>query len=104
MPKVSKVSRGTIQSKFYAKTNQEWQSWLENNHNTVKEIWLMFYRDHTKRQNIGYKDSVNIAGRFDWKQTLMKRIDDDSFARKFVPIPPDQLKEEDDTEKADIPT
>lgn len=89
---MAKRTRGTIQSKFYAKTRQEWQNWMENNHNKPNEIWLIFYRPHTERQNIGYEESLEVAASFDWKQTLIKRIDDDSFARKFIPITSVQKK------------
>jgi len=83
---MQKYSKGTIRRKFYAKTRNEWRTWLEENHTTAFEIWLIFYRPHTKRQTINYEESLEEAVNFGWKQTLIKRIDDDSFARKFVPV------------------
>ncbi|MDO9576560.1 MAG: hypothetical protein Q7J16_01615 [Candidatus Cloacimonadales bacterium] len=98
---MAKRTKGKIQSKFYAKTLQEWQTWLEDNQDNPNEIWLMFYRPHTERQNVGYEESLEAATRFGWKQTLIKRIDDDSYARKFVPLTPSQKKKKEEQKKPD---
>ena len=79
-------SKGKIQRKFHAKTREEWKNWLEENHDKTLEIWLIFYRPHTERQNISHKESIEEAAHFEWKQTMTKRVDDDSYVRKFVPI------------------
>jgi uncharacterized protein YdeI (YjbR/CyaY-like superfamily) len=45
----------------------------------------MFYKDHTAVKSIVYEDSVNEALCFGWIDSLIKRLDDDRYVRKFTP-------------------
>ena len=43
-------------------TNREvWREWLEKNHTTKKEIWLVYYKKHTGKNRIPYDDAVEEA-------------------------------------------
>lgn len=67
-------------------TNRDvWRTWLEKNHDTKKEIWLIFYRRHTDKLSIPYGDAVEEALCFGWIDSIIKRIGDEKFARKFTP-------------------
>ncbi|HPR16949.1 MAG TPA: hypothetical protein PLD62_01750 [Candidatus Cloacimonadota bacterium] len=84
---------------LHFKTNQEWQNWLQKYHDTASDLWLIFYRTNTDLPNIDLEEALSTARHFNWKHTLIKRIDDESYARKFIPIPPAQIaKKEDQTE------
>ncbi len=48
----------------------------------------MFYKDHTGVKSIPYEDSVREALCFGWIDSLIKRLDDDRYARKFTPRKP----------------
>ena len=48
----------------------------------------MFYKDHTGVRSIPYEDSVREALCFGWIDSLIKRLDDDRYARKFTPRQP----------------
>lgn len=48
----------------------------------------MFYKDHTGVRSIPYEDSVCEALCFGWIDSLIKRLDDDRYARKFTPRQP----------------
>jgi uncharacterized protein YdeI (YjbR/CyaY-like superfamily) len=48
----------------------------------------VFYKDHTGIQSIPYEDSVREALCFAWIDSLIKRLDDDRYARKFTPRRP----------------
>jgi hypothetical protein len=72
---------------FYYISVAEWENWLQKNHNSAAEAWLLFYRPHTGKASLSQPDAVSIAHKYKWKNTLIYRIDDDSFARKFVPNP-----------------
>jgi len=63
----------------------EWRKWLRENHNCVEEIWLVYYKKHTGVPSISYMDSLDEALCFGWVDSLIKRIDDDRYARKFTP-------------------
>ncbi len=70
---------------LYVTTRKDWRSWLQNNHNLKKEIWLIYYKKHTGKPRIPYDDAVEEAICFGWIDTTIKRIDDERFAQKFTP-------------------
>jgi uncharacterized protein YdeI (YjbR/CyaY-like superfamily) len=45
----------------------------------------VFFKDHTRVKSIAYEDSVREALCFGWIDSLIKRLDDDRYARKFTP-------------------
>jgi uncharacterized protein YdeI (YjbR/CyaY-like superfamily) len=64
---------------------QEWREWLEEHHDDVSEIWLVFYKRHTGINTLSYDDAVEEAICFGWIDSLIRRLDDDRYARKFTP-------------------
>lgn len=49
----------------------------------------MFYKRGAGRPSIAYEDAVNEALCYGWIDSLIKRIDDARYARKFTPRKPD---------------
>ena len=72
-----------------ARTPEQWRKWLGNNHDSESEVWLVFHKRHTGRASIGYEDAVDEALCFGWVDSLIKRLDDARYARKFTPRKPD---------------
>jgi uncharacterized protein YdeI (YjbR/CyaY-like superfamily) len=64
---------------------KEWRAWLSKNHSAKKEVWLIFYKKHTGKPSIAYGDAVEEALCFGWIDSIIKKIDEDKFARKFTP-------------------
>lgn len=64
---------------------QEWQSWLTENHEKEKEVWLVFYKKETGIPCCDYEPSVEEALCWGWIDSLIKRLDEQSYARKFTP-------------------
>jgi uncharacterized protein YdeI (YjbR/CyaY-like superfamily) len=62
-----------------------WRSWLAEHHASVREIWLVFHKRHTGRPTIAYTDAVDEALCFGWVDSLIRRLDEDRYARKFTP-------------------
>lgn len=71
-----------------ARNRREWQIWLGKHHASSAGVWLVFYKDHTGVKSIAYEDSVREALCFGWIDSLIKRLDDDRYARKFTPRQP----------------
>ena len=65
-----------------------WHSWLEKHHASSPGVWLVFQKGHTGTKCIAYEDSVREALCFGWIDSLVKRLDDERFARKFTPRQP----------------
>jgi uncharacterized protein YdeI (YjbR/CyaY-like superfamily) len=62
-----------------------WRKWLAEHHDSETEIWLVFHKVHTGRPSIAYEDAVDEALCFGWVDSLIKRLDDERYARKFTP-------------------
>jgi uncharacterized protein YdeI (YjbR/CyaY-like superfamily) len=62
-----------------------WRSWLARHHADTAGIWLVYYKAHVKRAGVSYDDSVAEALCFGWVDSLIRRLDDDRYARKFTP-------------------
>jgi uncharacterized protein YdeI (YjbR/CyaY-like superfamily) len=72
-------------SLLYISNRQAWRNWLIKNYDKVKEVWLVYYKQHTQKPSIPYDDSVEEALCFGWIDSIIKRIDDEKYARKFTP-------------------
>ena len=70
---------------FIAETTEQWREWLFEHHSCSSEIWLVFWKRHTGKQCVEYEASVETAICFGWIDSLIKSIDEDSYARKFTP-------------------
>ncbi len=70
---------------LYIRNRQEWREWLEKNHSITKKVWLVYYKTHTGKPSIPYDDSVEEAICFGWIDGIIKKLDDEKFARKFMP-------------------
>jgi uncharacterized protein YdeI (YjbR/CyaY-like superfamily) len=67
------------------RTLGQWRAWLAKHHASVPEVWLIFYKRHTGASSIECKDALDDALCFGWVDSLVKRLDDRRFARKFTP-------------------
>ncbi len=67
----------------------QWRAWLAKNHDQESEVWLIFHKRHTGRASIEYRDALDEALCFGWIDSLVKRLDDERYARKFNPRRPD---------------
>ncbi len=67
----------------------QWREWLAKHHELESEVWLVFHKRQTGRPSITYDDAVGEALCVGWIDSLIKRLDDDRYARKFTPRKPD---------------
>jgi uncharacterized protein YdeI (YjbR/CyaY-like superfamily) len=70
------------------RNRQQWRTWLGKHHASSPGVWLVFHKEHTRVKCIPYEDSVREALCFGWIDSLIKRLDDDRYARKFTPRKP----------------
>ncbi len=72
-----------------AQTRERWRAWLANHHDSESEVWLVFNKRHAGRPSISYDDAVEEALCFGWIDSIIRRLDDKRYARKFTPRRPD---------------
>ena len=80
-----------ITETLYVTNRVDWRDWLQSNHQSKKEIWLIYYKKHTGKPRIPYDDAVEEALCFGWIDSIIKRVDDATFVQKFSPRKPRSL-------------
>ena len=70
---------------FLARTTKQWREWLDEHHDSESEVWLVFHKLHTGVASIAYQDALDEALCVGWVDSLVKRLDDRRYARKFTP-------------------
>jgi uncharacterized protein YdeI (YjbR/CyaY-like superfamily) len=68
-----------------AMNRKEWSKWLAENHDSKTEIWLVYFKKGSGQSGIGYEESVEEALCFGWVDSLIKKLDEQRYARKFTP-------------------
>ena len=63
------------------KDRQELRKWLDQHHDSRESVWVEFYKD--KRPGVSYPEALEEALCFGWIDSLIKRIDDRIYVRKF---------------------
>src|SRR5438093_3815253 len=69
----------------YCPHKASWRQWLADHHDSDREIWLLFPKKHAAKPCIPYTDALDEALCYGWIDSLIKRVDDDWYARKFTP-------------------
>jgi uncharacterized protein YdeI (YjbR/CyaY-like superfamily) len=73
-------------TKFFTPSDlADWHRWLEENHARQQEIWLVYFKPASGRSNIDYESSVEEALCFGWIDSIIQKIDEDKYTRKFNP-------------------
>ncbi len=57
------------------------RKWLKNNFQQKESIWIEFYKDG--RKGISYQESLEEALCFGWIDSLIKKVDEAVYLRKF---------------------
>ena len=65
-----------------------WRVWLSSNHANEREIWLLFYKKASGRSSISYDDAVEEALCYGWIDSVIRRVDEYSYAQRFTPREP----------------
>lgn len=66
-------------------TLTQWRKWLKGNHRKVGVIWLVFLKKDHGGQTLTYDEALDEALCYGWIDSLIKKIDDAQYARKFTP-------------------
>jgi uncharacterized protein YdeI (YjbR/CyaY-like superfamily) len=76
-----------VNATFKAADRAAWRLWLEQNHGTASEIWLL-YDDRPEVPTLTYLDSVEEAICFGWIDSIQKRFSSYERAQRFSPRKP----------------
>ena len=82
------AGRTVLEPRTSARDAKTWRKWLERNHTSAREVWLVFSRKHTGRACVSYEEAVHEALCFGWIDGIKKRVDDDHYTYRFSPRRP----------------
>jgi uncharacterized protein YdeI (YjbR/CyaY-like superfamily) len=68
-----------------ALTQDDFRHWLEQHHQTKKEIWVLIYKKSATKTSIRYEEAVEEALCFGWIDGLAKSFDAEKYAQRFSP-------------------
>lgn len=69
---------------FRAPTLGDWRNWLRLHHAQERVVWLLFPKSKDVR-SVTYSDALDEALCWGWIDSIIKRIDDSWYGRKFTP-------------------
>jgi hypothetical protein len=64
---------------------QQWEQWLEVNHDAVTEVWLRLFNKTAGDVPLSYAEAVEIALCFGWIDSLARGHDEVSRIQRFSP-------------------
>lgn len=70
---------------LYVTDRDQWRGWLGEYHDAETGVWLVFYKKATSKPTLDYEAAVEEALCFGWIDSIVKRIDDERYVRKFTP-------------------
>ncbi|MGB8981423.1 MAG: hypothetical protein WCC12_06080 [Anaerolineales bacterium] len=73
---------------LYVTDRDEFRKWLNSNHQTRKEIWLIKYKKATRKPSLDYVEAVEEAICFGWIDGFEKGLDLERYAIRFSPRRP----------------
>jgi len=82
---------GTILS---VKNRKEWRAWLAAHHSTASDIWLVNFRKGSGKQRISYNDAVEEALCYGWIDSIVKKLDAESWVQRYTPRRPKSILSE----------
>ena len=75
-------------TEVFARDAAEWEAWLEANHETAGEVWLVYWKKASGKQSIAWAEAVEVALKFGWIDGRMQPIDDQRYAQRWTPRRP----------------
>jgi len=67
------------------KNKKDWRNWLEKNHKTANEVWLIHYKKSSDKMSFNHFDAVEEAICFGWIDSKLKKIDQERFILRYSP-------------------
>ncbi len=73
---------------LYFKSDLEWRTWLHDNHDTVKGIYLILYKVGHKNESMRWEEAVKVALCYGWIDSTVKSLGDGKRRQYFTPRNP----------------
>ncbi|MGA2488703.1 MAG: YdeI/OmpD-associated family protein [Anaerolineales bacterium] len=74
-----------ISQTFTASDRAAWHAWLAEHGDHATEVWLVYYKAVAGKPTVSYQDSLEEALCFGWVDSIIQKMDEEKYARKFTP-------------------
>lgn len=75
-------------TELYFKTDDEWRTWLHNNHGTSKGVHLIFYKVTHENDSMRWEEAVKVALCYGWIDSTVKSLGNGKRRQYFTPRNP----------------
>ena len=75
--------------RFTPRNRDHWREWLRENHAVASEVWVVFFKKTSPKNNLSYNDAVEEAVCFGWIDGVKRSIDEHRYMHRFSPRLPD---------------
>ena len=65
-------------------TREDFRNWLIKNHKKEEKVVIVVHKKHTGKPFITHKEAMEEAICFGWIDTILRRIDENTYERHFV--------------------
>ncbi len=69
----------------------QWRRWLEENHASAPEAWLILYKKKYADQGLSLEDATVEAMCFGWVDSQLKSIDERCYRLRYTPRKPNSI-------------
>ncbi len=74
-----------ITPKSYFENRESWREWLLENHKRYSEFWVIYFKKHSGKPTVIYREALEEALCFGWIDGIVKSIDRESYMQRFSP-------------------
>ena len=78
-------SQNQDQKQLFFENREAFRNWLEQHHESSPGIWMIYYKKHTDKPCIEYREALEEALCFGWIDSTLKKVDEERYLRKFTP-------------------
>jgi uncharacterized protein YdeI (YjbR/CyaY-like superfamily) len=75
-------------SEITARDQLEWTAWLDANHETETEVWLVYWKKASGKESIAWAEAVEVALKYGWIDGVIRTIDEQRYAQRWTPRRP----------------
>ena len=68
---------------LYFKTDIDWRIWLSKNHDSIKGVYLIFYKVNSEKPSMRWEEAVKVALCYGWIDSTVKKLDEERRRQYF---------------------
>ena len=75
----------SAQTPRFFRSASELRAWLEENHDSVSELWVGFFSQRSGKTGITYREALDEALCFGWIDGVRKSLDEGRYTQRLTP-------------------